>query len=83
MCLRQPGTERAGPCSSSRGGGGVVAEEVYFSRELKNKHGGIVKVGNYLYGDFDDREALGARTPEPVKSNGVGMAVDKETDPLA
>ena len=39
---------------------GVSAEEVYFSRELKNKHGGIVKVGNYLYGDFDDREALGA-----------------------
>ena len=32
-----------------------MAEEVYFSRELKNKHGGIVKVGNYLYGDFDDR----------------------------
>ena len=35
--------------------GGIVAEEVYFSRELKNKHGGIVKVGDYLYGDFDDR----------------------------
>ena len=39
----------------TRRSGGVVAEEVYFSRELKNKHGGIVKVGNYLYGDFDDR----------------------------
>ena len=39
----------------SRKSGGIVAEEVYFSRELKNKHGGIVKVGNYVYGDFDDR----------------------------
>ena len=39
----------------SRKSGGIVVEEVYFSRELKNKHGGIVKVGNYVYGDFDDR----------------------------
>ena len=39
----------------SRSSRGVSAEEVYFSRELKNKHGGIVKVGNYVYGDFDDR----------------------------
>jgi outer membrane protein assembly factor BamB len=39
----------------ARKSGGIVAEEVYFSRELKNKHGGIVKVGNYVYGDFDDR----------------------------
>ena len=39
----------------SRSGTGVSAEEVYFSRELKNKHGGVIKVGNYIYGDFDDR----------------------------
>ena len=39
----------------SRSARGLSAEEVYFSRELKNKHGGIVKVGNYVYGDFDDR----------------------------
>ena len=39
----------------SREGGGVVAEEVYFNKELKNKHGGIVKVGDYIYGDLDDR----------------------------
>ena len=39
----------------SRRGGSMVAEEVYYSRELKNKHGGIVKVGDYVYGDFDDR----------------------------
>ena len=39
----------------ARSGSGVTATEVYFTRELKNKHGGIVKVGNYIYGDFDDR----------------------------
>jgi outer membrane protein assembly factor BamB len=39
----------------SRNRGGVAAEEIYFKRELKNKHGGIVKAGNYVYGDFDDR----------------------------
>jgi len=39
----------------SRAGSGISVEEVYYTRELKNKHGGIVKVGNYIYGDFDDR----------------------------
>ena len=39
----------------SRRGGSVVAQEVYYNKELKNKHGGIVKVGDYVYGDFDDR----------------------------
>ena len=39
----------------SRDGTGISVEEIYFNRELKNKHGGIVKVGNYIYGDFDDR----------------------------
>jgi outer membrane protein assembly factor BamB len=32
----------------------VTAKEVYFKRELTNKHGGVVVVGNYLYGDTDD-----------------------------
>ena len=39
----------------SRSGAGVKATEVYFNSELKNKHGGIVKVGDYIYGDMDDR----------------------------
>ena len=39
----------------SRRGGGVAAQEIYYNKELKNKHGGIVKVGDYVYGDFDDR----------------------------
>jgi outer membrane protein assembly factor BamB len=36
---------------------GVTAEEVYFSRDLKNKHGGVVLVGDHLYG-FDDPGTL-------------------------
>jgi outer membrane protein assembly factor BamB len=35
---------------------GVKVEEVYaLQSELKNKHGGVVLVGDYLYGDSDDR----------------------------
>jgi outer membrane protein assembly factor BamB len=33
----------------------VSAEEVYFKRELTNKHGGVVVVGDYVYGDTDDQ----------------------------
>ena len=33
----------------------VSAEEVYFNHELRNKHGGVVRVGDYLYGDTDDQ----------------------------
>jgi outer membrane protein assembly factor BamB len=32
----------------------VSAEEVYFKGELTNKHGGVVVVGDYAYGDTDD-----------------------------
>lgn len=32
----------------------VTAEEIYFKRELTNKHGGIVVAGDYFYGDTDD-----------------------------
>jgi outer membrane protein assembly factor BamB len=34
--------------------GGVTAAEVYFNRGLNNKHGGVVLVGDYLYGDRDE-----------------------------
>ena len=35
--------------------GGVTIEEVYgLKKELANKHGGIVLVGDHLYGDSDD-----------------------------
>jgi outer membrane protein assembly factor BamB len=33
----------------------VTAEEIYFKRELTNKHGGLVVVGDYAYGDTDDQ----------------------------
>lgn len=35
-------------------GGAVTAQEVYYARELTNKHGGVVRVGDYVYGDTDD-----------------------------
>jgi len=34
-------------------GGGVTAQEVYFTRRMQNHHGGMVLVGDYLYG-FDN-----------------------------
>lgn len=36
--------------------GTVKIEELYpITRELANKHGGVVLVGDYLYGDSDDQ----------------------------
>jgi outer membrane protein assembly factor BamB len=35
--------------------GKVTVKEDYFSTQLTNKHGGVVQVGDYLYGDTDDR----------------------------
>ncbi|HZY86219.1 MAG TPA: PQQ-binding-like beta-propeller repeat protein [Gemmataceae bacterium] len=33
----------------------VSAAEEYFNRQLTNKHGGVVRVGDYLFGDTDDQ----------------------------
>jgi outer membrane protein assembly factor BamB len=38
----------------SNGDSGMSATEVYFTRRMKNHHGGMVLVGDHLYG-FDDR----------------------------
>lgn len=35
-------------------GQSVSAEELYYKSELTNKHGGVVQVGDYVYGDTDD-----------------------------
>jgi outer membrane protein assembly factor BamB len=35
-------------------GDGVTVKEVYFNRDLTNKHGGLVVVGDHVYGDRDD-----------------------------
>ena len=43
----------AGLVSLSAQNGSVSASEVYFTREMKNHHGGVVLTGGYLYG-FDD-----------------------------
>jgi outer membrane protein assembly factor BamB len=44
---------------SADGQGGVVIDEVYpLNQQLANKHGGIVLVGDYLYGDSDDAGIL-------------------------
>jgi outer membrane protein assembly factor BamB len=37
-----------------RGAGGIEVEEDYYNPELRNKHGGVVAVGEYVYGDTDD-----------------------------
>ncbi|NDH95213.1 MAG: pyrrolo-quinoline quinone, partial [Planctomycetia bacterium] len=41
------------------GNGGVTIEEVYgLKPELANKHGGVVLVGNHLYGCADDKQII-------------------------
>jgi outer membrane protein assembly factor BamB len=35
-------------------GQAVSVEEIYYKRELTNKHGGVIKVGDFVYGDTDD-----------------------------
>jgi outer membrane protein assembly factor BamB len=34
--------------------GGIKIKEIYYNPQLKNKHGGLVIVGDYVYGDHDD-----------------------------
>jgi outer membrane protein assembly factor BamB len=36
-------------------GGNFEPEEVYWNRQLNNKHGGVLRVGDRLFGDTDDR----------------------------
>jgi outer membrane protein assembly factor BamB len=35
-------------------GDGISVKEIYFNRDLTNKHGGLVVVGDHVYGDHDD-----------------------------
>ena len=32
----------------------VTAKELYYNHQMRNKHGGLVVVGDYVYGDTDD-----------------------------
>jgi outer membrane protein assembly factor BamB len=36
-------------------GGRFDAKELYWNDKLENKHGGVIRVGDYLYGDQDDQ----------------------------
>ena len=36
-------------------GGGFAARQVYENKEMKNHHGGVVKVGDYLYGHSEGK----------------------------
>jgi outer membrane protein assembly factor BamB len=47
------------------GEGGVTATEVYFTRRMQNHHGGVVLVGDYLYGfDGSNLTCLNFKTGE-------------------
>lgn len=35
-------------------GGKIDTKEIYWKENLNNKHGGVIRVGDYLYGDHDD-----------------------------
>jgi outer membrane protein assembly factor BamB len=39
---------------TANGSGGLDMKEDYYKSELKNKHGGVVIVGDHAYGDTDD-----------------------------
>lgn len=58
-------------------GGDVKAEEVYYKNDLKNKHGGVVVVGDYVYGDTDDS---GRPYCAEVKNGNVKWRRDHEGD---
>ncbi len=38
----------------SKNGDGLEMKEDYFSGSLKNRHGGVVQLGDYVYGDLDN-----------------------------
>ncbi|MEZ6140627.1 MAG: PQQ-binding-like beta-propeller repeat protein [Zavarzinella sp.] len=49
------GYDRGGALLTIRNNRGMMnATEVYWSNKLKNKHGGVILVGNFIYGDSDD-----------------------------
>ena len=39
----------------SEAGGKFTAEEVYANKVMGNKHGGVIKVGDFVYGHADDK----------------------------
>jgi outer membrane protein assembly factor BamB len=39
----------------TKAGSDFKVEELWFNQKLQNKHGGVIWIGDYLYGDTDDR----------------------------
>jgi outer membrane protein assembly factor BamB len=48
----------AGLIRVSSAGGKFDVKEVYWADKLTNKHGGVIRIGDYLYGDQDDSGKL-------------------------
>jgi outer membrane protein assembly factor BamB len=44
----------AGMVQLASAGGKIDTKEIYWTDKLTNKHGGVIRVGDYLYGDHDD-----------------------------
>ncbi len=64
------------------GNGQVAVKEIYgFDTKLANKHGGVVLVGNYVYGDSDDKgqpycaELMTGKLAWASRGSGKGSAV--------
>jgi outer membrane protein assembly factor BamB len=69
--------------------GGVEAEEIYpLKNELSNKHGGVVLVGDYVYGDSGDggipfcAELLTGEVKWKTRGSGKGSASVTAADGL-
>ena len=68
-------------------GGAVTAEEIYgLKTDLANKHGGIVLVGDHLYGDSDDKgipfcaELMTGKVVWKQRGSGKGSATVASAD---
>lgn len=44
----------AGVVQLTSAGGRIDTKELYWNDKLNNKHGGVIRVGQYIYGDHDD-----------------------------
>lgn len=53
-CSRRSGTGAAALLKVTKDGDKFAVKEVYWNPDLTNKHGGVILVGDKLYGDRDD-----------------------------
>lgn len=57
--------------------GKINVKEEYWKPELKNKHGGVLQVGDYIYGDFDDSGSIWCAN---AKTGKIAWKRDDKTD---